>query len=296
MKRAEYETTADYRRALQVMREFVGEVLGGEIDQMRRFCFGDLTNAKFIGDIKDPDMYLVVQGVYIILCGDVYDLTFDNMGSWDEAGTYAFRGDTMNSFTSYFGGKEIEEASFGYRAKFFGADKKPELWRKIEEFHKIYHWLGNFIVIPNRGSARNGINGARGMFFGMRDYFDWFLLAVAEYQDKVKSGAGGDDNLSSFEKLLKENGNYEPYFLEIGAWENRFFLKHYFKDGRPGLLFKTPLERRVLKTAAPENRVGEGYYQDEEYMELLEDYLDKSKAVIEYRTNKMVDCLKEKLQ
>lgn len=141
----------------------------------------------------------------------------------------------MNSFTSYFGGKEIGEPSFGYRAKFFGADKKPELWGKIEEFYKMYHWLGNFIVIPNIGGIRNRINGARGLFFGMRDYFDWFLLTVAEYQDKVKNG---DVDLSRFEKQLKKNPGYDPSFLEIGEWEGRFFLKHYFKDGRPELLFK----------------------------------------------------------
>ena len=48
-------------------------------------------------------------------------------------------------------------------------------------------------------------------------------------------------------------------------------------------------------TAAPENRRGKKYYQDEEYLKLMEDYLDKSKAVIEFRTEKMIDCLQRKL-
>ena len=36
------------------------------------------------------------------------------------------------------------------------------------------------------------------------------------------------------------------------------------------------------------------YYQEEEYLRIIEDYIDKSKEVIVYRTNKMVDYLKEK--
>lgn len=36
-------------------------------------------------------------------------------------------------------------------------------------------------------------------------------------------------------------------------------------------------------------------YGAEEYLELLEDFLDKSEEVIEYRTNKIIEVLKEKL-
>lgn len=63
----------------------------------------------------------------------------------------------MNSFNSLFGKKVGNKLAS--RAKLYGADKNPELWKKIEEFHRIYHYIGNFIVIPNRGSVSNGING-----------------------------------------------------------------------------------------------------------------------------------------
>lgn len=295
MKRTEYEKTKDYNEALGILKEFVENVLDGNIDTMRTLCFDDITS--FTGNSCDPDMYQIVQAIYIVLWGDIYNLTFRKMGCWDLEGTHAFRGETMNSFGSLFG-KEGKETDFAYRAKFFGADKKPELWGKIKEFYRMYHQIGNFIIIPNRGLIRNGINGARAGFYdqsfceGMRDYFDWFLLAVAKYQDKVKSG---DINLSKFEMQLQMNPEYNPFFLKISEWEERFFLGHYFKDGKPKLFFNIPLERRLLCTAALENRKGEHYYQDEEYLELLEDYLDKSKMVIKYRTNMMVDFLKRKL-
>lgn len=290
MNRKIYEQTDDYKKAVEIVKEFMDEVLDGDIDAMRTFCFDNLT--KFIGKIYDPDMYLIVQAIYIIVWGDIYDLTFDNMGEWDWKGTYAFRGDTMNSFGSVIG-KENKDREFGYRAKFFGADKDPVIWSKIEEFWKMYHCLGNFIIIPNRGSVQCGINGARACYReGMRDYFDWFLIAVSKYQDKVKSG---DIHLNKFEMQLQRNPEYNPFFLDISEWENRFFLKPYFENGKPKLLFQTPLNRRLFITAAPENRKSDRYYQEEEYLELIEDYIDKSKEVIIYRTNKMVDVLKEKV-
>ena len=105
----------------------------------------------------------------------------------------------------------------------------------------------------------------------------------------------GDIHLSKFEMQLQKNPEYNPSFLDISEWENRFFLKPYFENRKPKLLFQTPLNRRLLITAAPENRESDMYYQEEEYLRLIEDYIDKSKEVIIYRTNKMVDYLKEKV-
>lgn len=296
MKRNEYEKTSDYRKAIRILGDFTKDILDNDIDNLRTLCFDDLT--KYVGDIIDPDMYLIVQAIYIILWGDIYDLTFDKMGSWDWKGTYPYRGDTMNSFGSLFG-KETKNRPFAYRAKYFGADKNPKLWKAIEEFYMTYHKLGNFILIPNRGSIRNGINGARAGFYnqdyceGMRDYFDWFLLSIDMYQNKVRQGR---IDFNNFEMQLQRNPEYNPLFLDISDWEKRFFLKDYFENGKPKLLFKTQLDRRLLKTTVPDERESEEFYQDEEYLEILEDYIEKSNKVIEYRTNIMVDVLKEKLK
>lgn len=288
MKRKYYEATEDYKRAVSILTEFVDEVLDGDINKMRNLCFADLN--KYIGDIHDPDMYLITQAIYIILWGDVYDLTFEKMGAWDEAGRHPFRGDTMNSFGSLFG-KEQGNKPFGYRAKYHSADENEELWSRIEEFHRIYHKLGNFIVIPNRGSCNNGINGARGNYFRFRDYFDQFLLAIADYQDKTE--ASNQKAFNGFDNLLKENPEYSPEFLKIEEWKDIFFLNEYFDGKKPKLLFNTPPERRMLKTAPVEMRETENYYQDEEYLQILDDYLEKSVAVIESRTNTMVDKMIE---
>lgn len=102
MKREQYEKTQDFTNALELLRNFVEEILAGEVEGLRTYCFDELS--KFIGDI-DPDMTLIMKAIYIILWGDIYNLSFENMGPWNMEGTYAFRGDTMNSFGSLIGKK-----------------------------------------------------------------------------------------------------------------------------------------------------------------------------------------------
>lgn len=41
------------------------DVLGGDIEKIRDFDFTDLTT--YVGDIIDPDMYLITQAIYITL-------------------------------------------------------------------------------------------------------------------------------------------------------------------------------------------------------------------------------------
>lgn len=55
------------------------------------------------------------------------------------------------------------------------------------------------------------------------------------------------------------------------------------------------LEER-LKVTDPNGTDPEiSYYEADEYLELLEDFIDKSEDVIKYRTNKIIEALKKKL-
>lgn len=63
----------------------------------------------------------------------------------------------MNSFRSLIG-------KDAWRAKEYGADEIPELWEKVQLFYHRYHSVGNFIVLPNRGTWKGGINGRRGNY------------------------------------------------------------------------------------------------------------------------------------
>ena len=122
----EYEKSIDYQESLAILRGFINDVLDGDIEKLRDFDFANLTT--YVGDIIDPDMYLITEAIYILLWGGIYDLTFEKMGSWSWRNEYAFRGDTMNSFGSLFGKEDRRrDRTFAFRAKFYRADKNPLL-------------------------------------------------------------------------------------------------------------------------------------------------------------------------
>lgn len=79
MKRKIYEQTDNYKMAVEIVKKFVDEVLDGDIDAMRTFCFDNLT--KFVGNIYDPDMYLIVQAIMIYLT-PMMELTINTFIGW----------------------------------------------------------------------------------------------------------------------------------------------------------------------------------------------------------------------
>lgn len=80
MNKRDYEKTNDYKKSIEILKGFVRDVLDGNIEKLKDFDVTDLTT--YVGDNIDPDLYLITQAIYIILWGDIYDLTFEKMGSW----------------------------------------------------------------------------------------------------------------------------------------------------------------------------------------------------------------------
>lgn len=277
MNRTNYETTKDYQKAVELIRGFVKEELNGEVEKLKTYDLADLNPNE------DPDMMLITQAIYIVLWGDLYDLTFDNMGSWSQDCGKPYRGDTMNSFRSLIG-------KDAWRAKEYGADKIPELWEKVQLFYHRYHSIGNFLVLPNRGTWRGGINGRRGNYWDMRDYFDAFLVAIYVFQEKLEHQ---DTHLTGFERELFCNTEYLPSYRKIGEWKEKFFLEPYFQDGKPIWLFNLPLEERLKRVSANGNEAEAKCFEKNEYLQFLDDYLTKSLDVIAYRSEKMIAKLKE---
>ncbi len=75
MNKRDYEKTNDYKKSIEILKGFVRDVLDGNIEKLKDFDFTDLTT--YVGDNIDSDMYLITQAIYIILWGDIYDLTFE---------------------------------------------------------------------------------------------------------------------------------------------------------------------------------------------------------------------------
>ena len=59
MNKRDYKSTNDYKKSIEIFKNFVRDVLDGDIEKLRDFDFTDLTT--YVGDIIDPDMYLITQ-------------------------------------------------------------------------------------------------------------------------------------------------------------------------------------------------------------------------------------------
>ena len=172
--REAYTKTEDFKKSIEIIKNFIKENLGGDIEKFKDFDLytGKFNNCKYyVGKIKDPDMYLITQAIYIVLWGHIWNLNFENLGSWGRSteNQFPFRGDTIHA-CGKFGDKNDRVTNF------FNIDKKDlELFNDILQFEKSYHRIGNFIVLPNRGN----INCNKADWLnGMRDYFDWFLISI----------------------------------------------------------------------------------------------------------------------
>lgn len=301
VNREDYRKTEDYKKAVKIIKSFINENLNGNIEKFKGFdlYYEPFNNCRsYVGKIKDPDMYLITQAIYIVLWGHIWNLSFENLGSWGktESNQFSFRGDTIHACGKF--GQNNERAT-----NFFHIDKtNPELFDDILKFEKAYHQIGNFIVIPNRCNINtNKANWLK----GMRDYFDWFLISIYNYQQRE---VGNENNIirdfdnafatrESFNELLKQNPEYSKDYLPISKWEEIFFLDGCFKNGVPVNYFKLDPEFRMKTTAAEKDRDDSPrYYTDEEYTKLLRIYVDKSNEFINNRTQRMIDELKKILE
>lgn len=264
-----YKDSEDYQKALGIVRDFCDGELGGDVSQ--------LVDRRLPGD--DPDMSELMQAIYILAWGEIYNLTFDKLGSWGKTPErqYPFRGDTMNSFKSVFG----ENGAVAEKYKI-----SDELRAKIAEFQKLYHSVGNFIVIPNRGN----VNGGRANFDTMRDFFDSFVGAIYQYQHPEEKTP-----YYEFCEELKWRLEANPEYLEIpfDAWVEKFYLEDYVRDGKPFNAFDIGYDLRKKNRRGDKHDTGNGVWTDAEYADLAQKYYEKASGIIHRRAVKICEKLKQ---
>lgn len=306
VNREKYMGTEDFKRSIEIIKNFINTYLNKDIQGFQDFDLDkEKTNHKKyvksdkdINILNDPDMYPITQAIYIVLWGHIWNLSFKNLGSWGktEDKQFPFRGDTIHACGKF--GKNNKRV-----IKFFQIDKtNPKLFKDILKFEESYHQIGNFIVLPNN----QDINCSRANWLrSMRDYFDWFLISIYNYQQRE---AGEENNIirnfdnafksrKSFDERLKQNPEYSKDYLPISKWEEIFFLDGCFKNGVPVNYFKLDPEFRMKTTAAEKYRDDSPrYYTDEEYAKLLRIYVDKSNEFINNRTQRMIDESKKILE
>lgn len=263
---------------------FNKEALGGDITKLANsdisLLIRNVSDVKernlYIGNINDPDMFKITQAIYIVLWGDIYDLTFDKLGPWGKK-KYPFRGDTMNSFNTVYG----KEMLIAKRYKLDDA-----LMESIVAYQSLYHSIGNFIVIPNRMN----VNSKRSNYYSMQDYFDSFIGAIYQYKNQ-----NVETEYSSFFKELKDcfakNPEYEH--LSFERIIRKFYLDNYVKNGQPYNVFNISYDLRKKEYVGRNRRSKTKFISDEEYLIIARNYSEKATTIIQYRGEKICEKLKK---
>jgi len=265
-------------QAKKLVKEFVEEMLSGDMDNFRTFDLKQLrTNDKYgcPGRNFDCDDTELMRAVYVILWSDVLPgLQMDNFGYRKQ-----YRGDTLNTFHTMFGRPIPERPGF-----FAGVEKyapTEELREKVRFFGSKYHTVGNYIVLPNYFAGKTSLNCYRGTN-DWHDFFDRFLSELY----KVQTGADSGDEI--LKELVQVNSFcFSRFTGEKGMeiWIEKLFLTEYCSksNGRPCEIFAMNYHWKNINAR-------------ERYLEDALHYIDTSCRIISCRTEKMLARLKEVLQ
>lgn len=252
--------------AMELVQEFIKEYLHGNIDELKNFSFWDIEGTKYDGNQKgkfDGDNTKIVNAIYISLWkNEIHKLSCDNIGSGKD-----YRGDTINTFNTLFG-SPIYRGYVANQFNFLEYEKKY-----IFEFYRTYQKIGNFYILPNKFinlyRKNESINTYRGKFF--KDYFDTFLCEL----DKCFSTENNCNR--DLYKLIKHNDFFFSKIKDIDDFLSKFYMDDY-KDFN--------LERHFSHW--------DRNITTEQYKQFAFSYIQKATELINKRSEKLVEVLKEK--
>jgi len=161
-----------------------------------------VSGQKYISDVSDEDMSDFTVGYYDILYRNVLNsIHFTSI--LDEHGylvSREFAGDSINSFTS------IATVGLGPNWKF---NVSPAQWPDyLSEYHKRYHCLANFWLIPMR-------HGRRGMKLSKYDSGRYYICRILNEYSKF----------SADKNIIYNKHKYKNYFRVVS--KNDFLNLHH---------------------------------------------------------------------
>lgn len=304
-KKEKYRKTDTYKKSIEFVKQFIDEVFKGDIQQLKEYCFDDLNKdrcyKKYVCKdglgTQDPDNMAIVRAIYICLWGDIFDIVISDddtenaIGVWGnrlKSRHFPFRGDTINSFNNIFGRDKQVVLKYNF---------DQNLKRKIDSFQKKYHTIGNFIVLPNRGN----VNSKRGNPNFMQDYFDWFLIAIYNYQQHQNNSK--DRLIEEFYNInVEASKNFECVLNknhEYAKWNEtmikRLYLELFYKNGIPYNYFQISIMDRMKGHEGRRPRKKYGIISEKEYRKLVEAYLDNAENIINARTDEIIKQIEKEL-
>lgn len=325
MGKEEYRKLDIYKRSVELIKNFTDDVLEGDINRLAFFCLGDLEHdrcrsmyEKYVmpddlsrgkqSNIKwsfDPDDTALARACYCVLWGHLFHIGEDDehfIGSRTNNRDISapYRGDTMNTFNTVLG-KPF--ANIPHRIKMYGLEKYTDIMAQVWTFYRTYHMIGNMILLPNRGEggSNDGINNKRADYkYGLRDYFDLFLMNIYECQNP---GSGKFDPVviergRPFRQLM-EDFNPEYKELDIKEMKTLFSLEDYFEGDVPKNVLGSSIERFKITGFLEDrktNEEAENFYTEEEYTKLAITYMDKCTELIHARSMRLVEQIKKEIR
>lgn len=262
--------------AMALLKQFVNERLDGKIDRLKEYDFRLLFDSFLFGCPGRPldcDNSNLANAIYVILwSGILPDCGFETIGI-----NLPYRGDTINTFNTFFGREMDHRPGFYAGLEKYQPDER--LRERVRSFYGLCSTIGNFVMLPNISFDKKTINTHRGSN-DWRDFFDQFLINLELClkdgcsKDRILSGLieknafffncfGGDDRLLQMAKILF----LDDYFNASGNPREIFTLNYHWRD----------LSRR------------------QEYLEAANIYLDIAPVIIHHRAEKMIAELKKYL-
>jgi hypothetical protein len=271
-----------------ILRNFIKDNLDNNIDNLIDYDFNNLKYDLVYGcqnpEHFDCDNTYIMKAIYQLLFSQVFPAIDD----WRHIGSgKAFRGDTINTFHTLFG-REIPEKK-GY---FYGIEKfapiDENLYQKIRKFKSTISTIGNFVVLPNysywNGRQNVTINTYRGCN-NWRDYFDQFMIALEEC---LCNKSSADQTL--YNLIYQRNHQaFEPYtsFDGFVKLANNLLLDDYLDENNHAKNLFTSFDGEVFYHWENPQKVKDIYLAG------VENYLTCASKIIQSRSQRMVNLLKE---
>ncbi|MBQ2769596.1 MAG: hypothetical protein IJF44_06460 [Clostridia bacterium] len=269
----------DFIFCRNLINNFVIQYLKGDIFNFLDFDFETLMQDKKYGCPNrsfDCDDTNLARAICYLLWKDVYPkLTLQDIGTGR-----MYRGDTLNTFNTVLGSYLPEkQTSKGILTS--GATNEMHIL--VNQFHRTYHTIGNFILLPNIAETDNKraytLNTYRGIAY--KDYFDIFLQKLTTYSIEKNV----DLHLST---LIERNNFFFSWLFSMGGvkyLKEVCWLDDYFESDVPKKLFEPyaycPRKKKEWSTK-----------EKMEYTQQVEKYIFKATCIIENRCLKMVTKLK----
>ena len=254
----------------KIICNFINEKLSNDISRLKTYCFSDLEKTPY-GKCSgmsgfDCDNTLLANAIYVFLWGGEGNI-FPNLRMENLGRGKTFRGDTMNSFRTVLG-------DYGSTIAMW---ENVEMGEEVKSFFRMYHTIGNFIVLPN-GKLTNGstFNTYRGRHWG--DFFDQFLIELG----KVLSGRNDKD--AELSKLADRNREALEG-ITMSAISDAMFLRDYSEH---------PLFAPYLKVGS-NAKTKEKNIKDPEFRKFASFYMKKSTEIITSRANAICRELERRL-